>query len=193
MSPRGPASITAVIRHADPGADAADCAEIYAPFVRDSAVSFERDAPGASEMTERIERIAATHPWLVAQAGERVVAFAYASPHRVREAYRWTADVSVYVGHGHRRRGLGRALYAALLELLRRQGIGNACAGITLPNEASVGLHERLGFAPVGVYRRIGWKAGAWRDVGWWQLALVARGEDAPPEPSGPQRLGETR
>lgn len=178
-----------MIRHADPGADGGECAEIYAPFVLHTAVSFEREPPSASEMAQRMQRTSVTHPWLVAQAGELVVAFAHASPHRAREAYRWTADVSVYVAPGHRRGGLGRALYAALLELLRRQGICNACAGITLPNEASIGLHESFGFVPVGVYRRVGWKAGAWRDVGWWQLPLVARGDGAPREPKGPQRL----
>ncbi|MGI8428912.1 MAG: arsinothricin resistance N-acetyltransferase ArsN1 family B [Solirubrobacteraceae bacterium] len=178
-----------MIRHADPGADAGDCAAIYAPFVRDTAVSFERDAPAASEMAVRIERTSLTHPWLVAQAGERVVAFAYAAPHRAREAYRWTADVSVYVGPGDRRRGLGSALYAVLLELLRRQGICNACAGITLPNDASVGLHEALGFVPVGVYRRVGWKAGGWHDVGWWQLPLVVGSDGEPREPTAPQVL----
>jgi phosphinothricin acetyltransferase len=96
--------------------------------------------------------------------------------------------VSVYVDAAHRRSGAGRALYDALLELLRLQGIHSACAGITLPNEASVGLHEALGFALVGVYRNIGWKAGAWRDVGWWQLELQPP-EGAPAEPRSPERL----
>lgn len=178
-----------MIRHADPSADAADCAAIYGPFVAQTAVSFEREPPDAVEMARRIGRAAATHPWLVTEVGQRVVAFAYASPHRSREAYRWTADVSVYVGPRHRRRGLGRELYITLFGLLRRQGICAACAGITLPNQASVGLHESLGFLPVGVYRAIGWKAGAWRDVGWWQLQLLARGDAAPSSPRGPQRL----
>jgi phosphinothricin acetyltransferase len=85
-----------------------------------------------------------------------------------------------------RRRGCGRALYAELFERLRRQRFQIACAGITLPNEASIGLHESLGFVAVGAYRRIGWKAGAWRDVGWWQLELLPPGEGPPAEPLPP-------
>ena len=120
------------------------------------------------------------------------MAYAYASPHRARAAYRWAADVAVYVDDGHRRRGAGRRLYRALFELMRRQGLRVACAGITLPNPASVGLHEAVGFEPVGVYRRIGWKAGAWRDVGWWELLLAGSDPDdhrPPPEPGPPARL----
>jgi phosphinothricin acetyltransferase len=178
-----------LIRHADAPADAGACAEIYAPFVRGSAVSFEQQAPGAAELTGRIERISRTHPWLVAVDGGAVAGFAYAATHRERAAYCWAADVTVYVHAGHRRRGIGQALYRALLELLVRQGLYVACAGITLPNDASVALHESLGFQPVGVYRRIGFKAGAWRDVGWWQLALAAPGDGEPTEPGPPARL----
>ncbi|MGI8904769.1 MAG: arsinothricin resistance N-acetyltransferase ArsN1 family B [Solirubrobacteraceae bacterium] len=178
-----------MLRDADPSRDGAACAEIYAPFVRDTAVSFEQEPPDARQMAERIEAICAGHPWLVAEREDRVVAFAYASGHRAREAYRWTAEVSVYVDLAHRRRGLGAELYTALLELLRRQGICVVCAGITLPNEASVGLHESLGFQPVGVYRAVGWKAGEWWDVGWWQLRLREPGTGRPRELTAPQRL----
>ena len=115
----------------------------------------------------------------------RVVGFAYGAPHRERAAYRWTADVPVYVDSAHHRRGFGRQLYEALFELLRRQRLQIACAGVTLPNEGSVRLHEALGFEPVGVYRGIGYKAGAWHDVGWWQLRLDAT-EGPPPEPLPP-------
>ena len=109
-----------------------------------------------------------------------MVGYAYACPHRERAAYRWAVDVSVYVAAGQRGQGIGRSLYEALFERLRRQRFQVACAGITLPNEASVGLHESLGFVPVGVNRRIGWKQGAWRDVGWWQLELAPAGRRAP-------------
>ena len=112
-----------------------------------------------------------------------MVGFAYACPHRSRPAYRWAVDVSVYVAAGHQGEGHGRRLYEALFAELRERGFRVACAGITLPNEASVALHERLGFEPVGVYRGIGWKAGAWRDVGWWQLELSPGAEDPPAEP----------
>ena len=180
-----------VIRHADPGRDGATCAEIYAPFVRDSAVSFEEETPRADEMAKRIERTSLTHPWLVAEADGRVVGFAYGTRHRERAAYRWAADVTVYVSGEHRRRGIGAALYGELLALLARQGFHVACAGITLPNEASVALHEKCGFSLVGVYRRIGWKLAGWHDVGWWQMELVPAGEQPPREPGPPVRLDE--
>jgi phosphinothricin acetyltransferase len=171
------------IRSADPGRDAEACAAIYRPHVEDDVTSFEERAPDGAELAARIEEAARTHSWLVAEADGEVVGFAYGCRHRARAAYRWAADVSVYVGAGHRGRGHGRRLYEALLEALRERGFRVACAGITLPNEASVALHERLGFKPVGVYRGIGWKAGAWRDVGWWQLELSPGAEDPPAEP----------
>ena len=174
------------IRDADPARDGAACAAIYAPHVEAGPVSFEELAPSATAMAARIERIAATHPWLVAEEEGEVCAYAYACPYMERPAYRWAASVSVYVAAGRRGRGLGRSLYEALFERLRRQRFQVACAGITLPNEASVALHESLGFEAVGISRRIGWKAGAWRDVGWWQLELLPPGAEAPTEPLRP-------
>jgi phosphinothricin acetyltransferase len=175
-----------MIRSADADRDAAACAAIYAPFVLESAVSFEEIAPDAAAMEERIRGVEATHPWLVAEDEGRVVGYAYASPHRERAAYRWAADVAIYVDAAARRSGVGRSLYEALLTRLREQGFHVACAGITLPNDASVALHEALGFEPVGIYRGIGWKAGAWRDVGWWQLRLLPADDDGR-RPSGPR------
>jgi L-amino acid N-acyltransferase YncA len=176
----------ATIRPIDAERDAAACAAIYAPYVEASAISFEERAPSAKEVAARIERVTMTHPWLVAECGGEVLAYAYACPHRERTAYRWAADVSVYVVDTQHRKGIGQSLYEALFECLRHQRYRVACAGITLPNEASVQLHERLGFVPVGVYRRIGWKAGAWRDVGWWQLDLVPGTGGPPSEPLAP-------
>jgi phosphinothricin acetyltransferase len=175
-----------MIRDADPQRDAAACAEIYAPYVESSPISFEEAPPGPAEMAARIEATQAAHPWLVAEEGGGVVAFAYSCPHRARAAYRWAVDVSVYVAAERRGHGHGRALYEALLALLRGQGVRTACAGITLPNEASVGLHEALGFEQVAHFRRIGWKQGAWRDVGWWQLQLGGE-DEAPPAEPGPR------
>jgi phosphinothricin acetyltransferase len=177
------------IRHAEAPRDAAACAEIYAPFVRETAISFEDEPPDASEFARRITEGSASYPWLVAEDAGRVMGYAYASPHRQRAAYRWAADVAVYVAPGQRRKGQGRALYEALLWLLPRQGVRIACAGIALPNPASVGLHQALGFQLVGVYRRIGWKAGAWHDVGWWQVELMAPDGGAPAELGPPARL----
>jgi L-amino acid N-acyltransferase YncA len=180
-----------VIRHADPERDGGACATIYAPYVAGAATSFEEQPPGAAELAERIERVSATHPWLVAERDGIVVGFAYSAPHRTRPAYRWTAETSVYVGDGQRGAGVGRELYQALIGLLRRQRLSVALAGITLPNAASVALHEGLGFRQLGIYRRIGYKAGAWRDVSWWQLQLAAVGDAPPPEPLPPQRLDQ--
>jgi L-amino acid N-acyltransferase YncA len=174
------------IRAADPDRDAAACAAIYAPFVEEGPTSFEESPPSDAEMAERIGQTSTTHPWLVAERDGEVVGYAYACPHRSRPAYRWSVDVSVYVAPTHQGQGYGQRLYEELFKRLRGQGFQVACAGITLPNEPSVALHERLGFEPVGVYKRIGWKAGAWRDVGWWQLELAPAGEGPPSEPSSP-------
>jgi phosphinothricin acetyltransferase len=177
------------IRHADAARDAAACAAIYAPFVRDGAVSFEEVPPSEPDFAERIERVMRNHPWLVAEHDGTVVGYAYASAHRSRAAYRWAAESAVYVDGAHRRSGVGRRLYTELLARLEEQGIQVVIAGVTLPNDASVRLHEALGFKPIGVYRRIGWKAGRWRDVGWWQLRLIEPEDSAepPPEPSSPR------
>lgn len=175
-----------VIRGVDPSGDAAACAALYAPFVLGGATSFEEAPPDGNEMAERISRLTATHPWLVAERDAVLAGYAYACRHRERPAYRWSTDVSVYVAEVNRRQGVGRRLYEELFARLRRQGFRIACAGITLPNQASVALHEALGFVAVGVYRDIGWKAGGWRDVGWWQLDLRPEADVPPVEPLPP-------
>ncbi len=155
--------------------DARGIAEIYGPIVAATPISFEIEPPTEHEMAARVAATLALAPWLVCVEGDRVAGYVYASRHRERAAYRWCVDVSVYVRDGLRRSGVGRALYSALFSLLRLQGFYAAHAGITLPNEASVRLHESLGFRPVGVYPRVGFKRGAWHDVGWWQLQLRDR------------------
>lgn len=171
------------IRDADPTRDAPACAAIYAPHVEGGPVSFEERAPDAAEMAARIERYGSSHAWLVAEREEEVVGYAYATAFNERPAYRWSSSVSVYVGERARGEGIGRTLYEALFDRLRGRGFRMACAGITLPNEASVGLHQSLGFELVGVNREIGWKQGAWRDVGWYQLELSPAPKGPPPEP----------
>lgn len=173
------------IRNANPASDAVACAAIYAPHVEGSAVSFEEEAPGAGEMAARIERYGASHAWLVAEREGEVVGYAYATAFNERPAYRWSTSVSVYIAEEARGQGVGRALYEALFERLRERGFRMACAGITLPNEASEGLHESLGFELIGVNPEIGFKEGAWRDVGWYQLELAPAPEGSPPEPRG--------
>ncbi len=152
--------------------DAARCAEIYAPFVTDSWVSFELTPPDSAEMVARIAGYGATHGWLVAEIDGRVAGYAYGSPHRTREAYASSCDVAVYVDPALARTGIGRALYAQLLPALKQRGYHAAFAGIALPNPGSIALHEAKGFAPLGIYREVGWKLGGWRDVGWWQRLL---------------------
>jgi L-amino acid N-acyltransferase YncA len=162
-----------LIRDADSARDAAACAAIYAPYVRDTAISFEEVPPTPAEMAERIERLTRTHAWLVAEDGHEILGYAYACPHRERAAYRWTTEVSVYVDTRHQRRGAGRLLYDSLLNILTERGYQVALAVIALPNDTSVAFHESSGFEPAGVYRRVGFKLGEWWDVGWWQLDLA--------------------
>lgn len=168
------------IRMAEP-ADARAVREIYGPIVAGTAISFETEIPTEEELRGRIAAVLGLAPWLVCAEGGEIAGYAYASRHRERAAYRWCVDVSVYVRDGLRRGGVGRALYRSLFALLRLQGFRAAHAGITLPNEASVRLHEALGFRRVGVYERVGWKLGRWHDVGWWQLELLER--KGPPSP----------
>jgi L-amino acid N-acyltransferase YncA len=172
-----------VIRVAS-AADAAAILAIYAPNVIDSIVSFELAPPSVDEMANRIAATLPTHPWLVWEADGVVAGYAYASRHRERLAYQWSADVSCYVRADARGRGIGKALYGALLGALRGQGFVNAYAGIALPNAASVRLHESVGFAPIGVYPAVGFKQGAWRDVGWWHCRVgELASQPAPPRP----------
>jgi phosphinothricin acetyltransferase len=166
--------------------DAAEIAAIYRPYVTDAVTSFEVEAPSAAEMARRIESTLTFAPWLVCTGADgEPIGYAYASRHRERAAYQWSVDVTVYIRAEHHRRGVGRALYSALFPLLRLQGFYTAHAGVTLPNPGSIGLHEALGFRPVGVYPAVGWKFGGWRDVGWWQLPLQER----PPTPAPPLSL----
>lgn len=170
--------------------DAGAVRAIYAPFCAEgSHVSFEVEVPSEGEIRRRIGATLGRHPWLVAEEGGQILGYAYAGPHRERAAYRWSVDVSVYIGDGRRRSGVGRGLYRSLFEILRLQGFVHAYAGATLPNEGSVGLHRAMGFEEVGVYRRVGFKAGAWRDVIWWSLAL----REPPESPAEPLCLDEAR
>jgi phosphinothricin acetyltransferase len=170
------------VRLADPARDGAGVAAVYRPSVETGLASFEETAPTADQMASRMRATLERTPWLVAEDGKVVVGFAYAGPHRERAGYRWSVNVSVYVADGRQRRGIGRGLYDALLELLRRQRFVNVYAGITLPNPASEALHRAIGMGQVGIYRRVGHKFGAWHDVAWYWLRL-AEPAGTPPEP----------
>lgn len=172
-----------MIRCARPD-DASAIAEIYAPYVAETAISLEMTAPTAEQMGQRMANLTPVYPWLVYDDGESgMKGYAYAGPHSERAGYLWSANATVYVARGCHRQGIGRALYERLLSILRRQGFHAVFGGITLPNAASVGLHEFCGFSPAGVYRQAGFKLGAWWDVGWWGCVL----DEASTEPTPPR------
>ncbi len=152
--------------------DAAAIRAIYAPVVEETAISFEEVPPSVADMASRIEVILKDYPYLVAERRGRVVGYAYASQHRSRAAYRRSVDVTVYIAHEAQRSGVGRSLYAKLIADLADRGFHAAFAGIALPNPGSVGLHEAMGFTPLGIYREVGRKFDNWHDVGWWQRLL---------------------
>ncbi len=164
-------------------ADAAQIQAIYAPFcAADSAVSFEIVAPDVAEMSRRIARTLERYPWLVCDHGGEILGYAYAGPHSDRAGYLWSVSTAIYIGPGYRRAGVGRALYTALLGVLRVQRFASAYAGTTLPNPASVGLHLAMGFEPVGTYRDVGYLNQTWLDTAWWQVSLCGRmGDPQPP------------
>jgi len=169
-------------------ADAAACAAVYAPYVRDTAITFEvLPAPTPRDFAARIADAQRQHAWLVATDDDgRVFGYAYGGPYMERAAYRWACTVSVYLEPGRRRTGAGRALYTHLFERLTERGFLTAIAGMTEPNAASEGLHRAMGFTPVGTYARVGFKDGAWHDVTWFQRPLgdgPRAGAGQPPEP----------
>lgn len=161
-------------------ADAARCAAIYAPYVTGTAITFEIEPPGTEEFARRIATASASHAWLVADHDGEVVGYAYGHDFADRPAYGWSCETSIYLDRGHRGQGIGGALYAALLPRLAGRGYRRAFAGVTLPNDASLGLHHAFGFADAGCYRRVGWKHGAWHDVAWLQRDLQAEELDPP-------------
>lgn len=173
------------IRLATP-ADAEQVQAIYAPYCS-TPISFELEPPSVEEMRGRLTKILDQYPWLLCEDGGEVLGYVYASQHRVRAAYLWSVDTTVYIRQGRQRRGVGRALYTALLAMLPLQGYVSAFAGVTLPNSGSVGLHQAMGFQPVGVYKSVGFKGGSWHDVAWFQRLL----QPQPEEPALPKGLRE--
>jgi phosphinothricin acetyltransferase len=175
--------MTVTVRLAHPD-DASGCLDIYRPIVLETPTSFETEVPTPEDIAERIELTLRTHPWLVAKdATGRIAGYAYGTVHRARAAYRWSVEVSAYVAAGARRTGTGTVLYECLFDCLRTQGYAGAFAGITLPNPPSVAFHEALGFQPIGVFPKIGYKGGRWHDVGWWSLRLLETSTPAEPRP----------
>ena len=163
--------MTHSIRSADPE-DADQIAAIYRPIVLDTPISFEVSPPTSQEMASRIERIQKDHAWLVATEGSVVTGYAYGSVHRARPAYQSSVEVSAYVAANYQGQGIARSLYEALFEQLSELGFHQAFAGIALPNQASIALHQSVGFTPIGVFKEVGRKFDHWHDVSWWQRAI---------------------
>lgn len=164
--------------------DASAVQAIYAPYVKDTIISFEVEPPDVNEMRSRIQKTLAKYPWLVYEDETGVLGYAYAGVHNERLAYQWSTNVSVYVAARAHRRGIGRALYTPLFALLRLQGFYTAIAGITLPNDASTGIHQTMGFEPIGIYRKVGYKFGKWHDVAWLGMVLQPHADNpVPPRP----------
>jgi L-amino acid N-acyltransferase YncA len=152
--------------------DAGALLEIYRPFITETAVSFELEPPSVEEFAGRIASAQSKWAWLVAETNGGIAGYAYASAFRSRAAYRFTAETSAYAHPAHRGKGVARALYQRLFEILIEKGFANAYAGIALPNHASVAFHQAMGFTYVGTFHRAGWKFGRWHDVSWWERKL---------------------
>lgn len=161
--------------------DAAAIAAIYRPYVEQSHFTFEDIPPTSGDIAKRMAN--PIHPWLVAEADDQILGYASTSAMRNRAAYRWSVETGIYMAAEAQGRGVGRRLLGAHLELLERQGYATAIAGIALPNDASVALHEKLGFTLAGIERGVGFKLGRWIDVGRWQKDLAPRGSAMPMEP----------
>ncbi|MDR2160263.1 MAG: GNAT family N-acetyltransferase [Treponema sp.] len=160
-----------MIRPVSPG-DARGICGIYNYFVENTAVSFEEQPLPIPEMENRIRQISAVYPWLVREEEGAVLGYAYVNQFRNRAAYRYTAELSIYVKSGHEGKGIGGELFARLLEAVRESSIHVLVSAITVPNERSVGIHEKFGFVKVAQFNEIGYKLGEWRDVGYWELVL---------------------
>ena len=162
--------------------DAPDVSDLYAEIVQETAISFESRSPSHEQAAIWMISTMKRHPWLIADIEGKFAGFAYAGDHGRHPAYRWTCDTSVFVHPDHRGKGVGEALYRELIHYMVRLGFASALASITLPNPASIRLHEKLGFNSVGIMEKVGYKLGSWHDVGWWRLTLQDLG-DPPPEP----------
>jgi phosphinothricin acetyltransferase len=169
-------------------ADAGGILEIYAPHVKDSFCTFESEVPSLEEMEDRIHKAIQYRPWIVCVIDKTIAGYVYASAHRDRAAYQWSCECSVYTKNEFQGIGIGYQMYKILFQLLKLQGYKTVYAGITLPNEGSIRLHEKIGFTHFATYENVGYKLGHWKDVGWWKLQLNRYNQ----KPSPPLKLSET-
>jgi L-amino acid N-acyltransferase YncA len=169
--------------------DAAGILAIYAPHVLSGICTFETELPTTEQIAQRIDNCLPRFPWIVCSIDGQIAAYVYASKHREREAYQWSCECSVYVHNDFAGKRIGEELYRSLIEILSMQGFRNLYAGITLPNDPSIRLHEKCGFAHFATYENIGYKLGRWHNVGWWKLRL----NDCIPDPPPPLKLSELK
>ncbi|HOP75503.1 MAG TPA: N-acetyltransferase family protein [Bacillota bacterium] len=170
-------------------ADAAALLEIYAPYIRNTAISFEYEVPSVADFRERIVKVLDQYPWLVCEIDQSIAGYAYANRHRERAAYGWAVDASIYIRPEYHRKKVGKALYIALFELLKYQGYYNVYAGITATNEKSLRFHETFHFKPIGMYHKVGYKFGQWYDVVWMEMTLA----EHPAVPEQPKRIDDIK
>ncbi len=153
--------------------DCRDMLDIYAPFVENTAVSFEYKVPSIDEFRKRVQEVQKRYPWVVCEIDNKIVGYAYASPFNKREAYDWSADYSIYVNPDYHGRKIGTALYTCLTELLKLQGFFNSFAGIASSNTKSENFHKAFGFIPVGIYHNVGYKFDNWYNVQWFEYKIA--------------------
>jgi phosphinothricin acetyltransferase len=167
--------------------DSGDVLEIYKPYILDTVITFEYEVPSLEGFTRRIKAVTSEYPWLVLLLEDKIAGYAYASKHRDRTAYQWSVDSAVYLSPAVHGKGIARILYESLFSILQLQGYYNVYAGISLPNERSVGFHKAMGFEEIGIYKKTGYKHGNWHNTAWFQLHLTEHRDD----PSIPGKISE--
>jgi L-amino acid N-acyltransferase YncA len=175
-----------VLRLATPK-DAMGILEIYSPYILNTSFTFETEVPSVEEFGERIKTYLTNWPWLVCEIGGKIAGYAYATKYRERTAYQWSVESSIYIHDDFQKKGIGKALYTSLFEILKKQGFNNVYAVINLPNEKSVTFHESCGFTYFATYEKVGYKSGKWKNVGWWRLIVNDFGD----EPAVPVKFTE--
>lgn len=152
--------------------DASEILDIYAPYISNTSFTFETEIPSLTDFQKRIEDYLDNWPWLVCEENGKIAGYAYGTKYRERKGYQWGVESSIYIHDDYLKRGIGNAIYEALLEILKVQGFRNVYAVINLPNDRSVRFHEKCGFGFLAIYPNVGYKSGEWKNVGWWQINL---------------------
>lgn len=146
---------------------------IYAPYVTDSAITFEYDVPSEEEFRQRIRTISAEYPYFVCESDGQIIGYAYAHRHMERAAYQWNAEISIYIRQGFTGKGLGKTMCQTLIDLLRLQGIRNVFSCVTIPNERSAHLHHSMEFSTEGIFQNAGYKCGKWQTIAWFRKNIA--------------------